>query len=134
MANLIGQVEQLPTTEVPEKANRRRFSAAYKLDILRRADACHRPGELGALLRSEGLYTSHLSAWRKQRAKVAEAGLSGVKRGRPKADARDVKIAQLTKELASYKARAERAEAAVELQKKVAQILGIALPSAEDHS
>lgn len=134
MANSIGQVEGLPTTEVPERANRRRFSAAYKLDIVRRADACQRPGELGALLRSEGLYTSHLSAWRNQRGKVSEAGLSGVKRGRPKADARDVKIAQLTKEVARYKARAERAEAAVELQKKVSQILGFALASDEDRS
>ena len=56
-----------PETEVLERAARRRFTIAYKLEILRRAEACHRPGEFGALLRSEGLYTSQLSQWRRQR-------------------------------------------------------------------
>ena len=134
MADSLRQVEQHPTTEVPEKASRRRFTSSYKLEVLRRADACHRPGELGALLRLEGLYTSHLCAWRKQRARIAEAGLRAVKRGRPKADARDMTIAQLSKELSRQKARAERAEAAVELQKKVSQLLGIVLPSDEECS
>ncbi len=134
MADSIRQVEQHPTTEVSEKATRRRFTTAQKLEILRRADTCHRPGELGALLRSEGLYTSHLCAWRKQRARIAAAGLVAVKRGRPKADARDATIVQLSKDLSRQKARAERAEAAVELQKKVSQLLGIVLPSDEERS
>lgn len=134
MANSIGQVEQHRTTEVSEKASRRRFTSAHKLEVLRRADACHRPGELGALLRAEGLYTSHLCAWRKQRARVAAAGLVAVKRGRPKADSRDAVIAELTKDLLRQKARAERAEAAMELQKKVSQLLGIVLPSDEERS
>ena len=134
MANSIGQVEQHRTTEVSEKASRRRFTSGHKLEVLRRADACHRPGELGALLRAEGLYTSHLCAWRKQRARVAAAGLVAVKRGRPKADSRDAVIAELTKDLLRQKARAERAEAAMELQKKVSQLLGIALSSDEERS
>lgn len=91
---------------------------SYKLEVLKRADACHRPGELGELLRSEGLYTSHLSMWRKQRAAKAAAGLSEVRRGRPKTDPRDEAIARLGKDLAHQKARAERAELAVEFQEK----------------
>ena len=67
-----------PDPEVPARHARRRFTTAYKLEILRRADACRRPGDLGALLRREGLYSSHLVTWRRQRA----AGLSSKKRGR----------------------------------------------------
>jgi transposase-like protein len=69
-------------SEVPEKAQRRRFTAEYKLGILEVADACREPGEVGALLRREGLYTSHLSIWRQQRRDGTLAGLSPNKRGR----------------------------------------------------
>ena len=125
-----------PETEVLERAVRRRFTIAYKLEILRRAEACRRPGELGALLRSEGLYTSHLSQWRRQRERAATKGLSEIKRGRrPRiADARDLKIAVLEKELLRLQARAARAEALVDLQKKVSELLGIALPRSENGS
>lgn len=73
----------LPDPELVEKAKRRRFSARYKLRILQEAEACTKHGELGALLRREGLYTSHLSAWRKQRDEGALQAL-GKSRGRPK--------------------------------------------------
>lgn len=63
----------VPDPEVPEKAHRRRFSGAYRLKILQAVDACSRPGEIGALLRREGLYSSHLSKWRRQR-KLEQAG------------------------------------------------------------
>lgn len=119
-----------PETEVREKAERRRFTAAYKLDVLRRVEACRQPGEVGALLRAEGLYSSHLVLWRRQREEAAAAGLAAVRRG-PKAgvaDARDVRIAELEKELSRVTARAERAEALVDLQKKVSEILSIPLP------
>ena len=121
---------QIPVTEVPEKAERRRFSMAYKLDVLRRLDACRQPGEVGALLRAEGLYSSHLVLWRRQREEAAAAGLAAVRRGRKAGvtDARDVRIAELEKELSRVTARAERAEALVELQKKVSEILSIPLP------
>jgi len=116
-------------TEVPEKAKRRRFSAAYKSKILKEAARCPRSGELGALLRREGLYSSSLRKWRRQ----AEAGrlsaLSASKRG-PKAkviDERERRIAQLERENRRLSQRAERAEALVELQKKVSQLLGIAM-------
>jgi transposase-like protein len=116
--------------EVREKAKRRRFSAAEKLKILREADACKKPGEIGALLRREGLYSSHLAAWRKARAKGERKGLEAKPRGPlPKvADERDQKLAEQAREVASWKARAELAEALVEVQKKVAAILGINLP------
>jgi hypothetical protein len=125
-----------PETEIPERAERRRFTTAYKLDVLRRADACRQPGEVGALLRAEGLYSSHLVLWRRQREKAAAEKLSSNRRGRKPGvhDARDVKINGLEKELARMTARAERAEALVELQKKVSEILSIPLPSSERRS
>lgn len=122
------------SAEVLERATRRRFTKEYKLDVLGRADACRKPGELGALLRSEGLYSSHLTAWRKQRDAMVAAGLAGIRRGRPKKDPREETIARLEKEVARQKARAERAELLVEFQKKVSQILGVVLPPGEEAS
>jgi transposase-like protein len=115
--------------EVTEKAKRRQFSAAEKLRILQEADACTKPGEIGALLRREGLYSSHLVAWRRARA-AGSKGLEAKRRGPAAkiADERDVKLAEQARELASWKGRAELAEALVEVQKKVAAILGISLP------
>ncbi len=116
--------------EVMEKAKRRQYSAAYKLKILREADACTKAGEVGALLRREGLYSSHLTAWRKARAKGERKGLEAKPRGPlPKVpDERDQKLAEQAREMAAWKGRAELAEALVEVQKKVAAILGIDLP------
>jgi transposase len=117
--------------EVTEKAKRRQHSAAYKLKLLQEADGCKKPGELGALLRREGLYSSHLAAWRAARAKGGDAGLAAAKRG-PKAvaaDSRDKQLIEQQRELAHWRARAERAEAVVEIQKKVAVLLGIDLPA-----
>jgi transposase-like protein len=112
--------------EVSSKAKRRVFTAKYKAKILREAESCAgKRGALGALLRREGLYSSHLTAWRKE----AEAGLEAKKRGpKAKVDARDQRIAQLERQLRRSTERAERAEALVELQKKVSQLMGIALP------
>jgi len=110
------------------KATRRRFTAKYKLKILKKADACEAHGALGELLRKEGLYTSHLALWRKQRELGVLAGLAPKKRG-PKPverDERDEQIEALRKELDSLTARAERAEALLELQKKVAELLSTA--------
>jgi transposase-like protein len=70
-----------PDPEVPAKAQRRRFTAEYRLRILKRADACKRPGELGALLRREGLYSSHLANWRRQREQGALRDMRGRRRG-----------------------------------------------------
>src|SRR5438093_3757818 len=112
-------------TEVVAKARRRRFTAAEKLRVLREADGCTKPGELGALLRRQGLYSSHLSAWRAARKRGELAGLTPRPRG-PKAkpvDPRDKKIAELERQTRRLLARLERAEGLIELQKKVAAIL-----------
>jgi transposase-like protein len=118
-------------TEVMAKAQRRRFTAAEKLRVLREADRCTKPGELSALLRREGLYSSHLSAWREARRRGELAGLTPRARG-PKAkpvDPRDRKIAELERETRRLQARLERAEGLIEVQKKVSQLLGIPLAS-----
>jgi transposase len=116
--------------EVLAKATRRRFSAEYKLKILREAEACTQPGEIGTLLRREGLYSSNLATWRAQRGRGELAGLTPKRRGpapKPK-NLLAAKVAALEREVARQKARAERAEALVELQKKVAELLGTARP------
>ena len=105
-----------PDPELVERPRRRRFTAKYKLEILERADACTRPGEVGELLRREGLYTSHLTYWRKQRKDGALKQL-GRSRGRKPADRRDREIAELRR-------RAERAEAELQKAKKVIEIQG----------
>ncbi len=112
--------------QVKAKRTRRRFTAEQKLAILKQADACTKPGELGALLRREGLYSSHLVDWRRARAAGELDALTPKKRGRkPKeVDARDKKIAELERALAKETARRERAEALVDVQKKVAALLG----------
>jgi transposase-like protein len=116
--------------EVVAKATRRRFSAEYKFKILREADACTQPGELGALLRREGLYSSNLTTWRAQRRTGELGGLAPKKRGPvPKAkNPLAAKVVALEREVTRQTARAERAEALVDLQKKVAEFLGIVLP------
>jgi hypothetical protein len=114
------------STEVLSKARRRSYTTAYKLDLLRRADECEEPGEIGKLLREEGLYSSHLAVWRKARANGELSAKAPTKRG-PKArehDARDREIDELKRQVAKLQARAERAEQLVELQKKVAELLG----------
>ena len=124
-------------TEVPEKARRRRFTAEYKHRILREADACTRPGELGALLRREGLYSSNLAAWRTAVRDRGHKGLEPQKRGpqRPPAgNASKKRIEQLERELRRATARAERAEALVALQKKVAALLGKPLTDEDEPS
>ena len=102
--------------QVAAKLQRRSFTAEYKARILAEADACTRPGGIGELLRREGLYTSHLTYWRKQRKKGALEEL-GRSRGRKPADRRDQEIAGLRR-------RAERAEAELEKAKKVIEIQG----------
>jgi hypothetical protein len=124
----------VPEVEVAEKVARRQFNAEYKRKILKEADACTREGAIGALLRREGLYSSHLAVWRAARERGEIAGLAPRKRG-PKVappDPRDRKIVELERETRRWKARAERAEALVDLQKKVSQILGIALPESDE--
>ena len=118
-----------PETEVVAKAQRRRFTAQYKQQIVRAADRCTKLGEIGALLRREGLYSSQLTNWRAARDRGELDGLAPKQRG-PKAtatDPRDRKIVEQDREIVRWKHRAERAEALVEVQKKVAALLGTPL-------
>src|SRR5712691_5484119 len=111
-----------PDPEVSARHLRRRFTTAYKLEILRKADACTRHGELGALLRKEGLYSSHLVTWRQQR----ERGLTPKKRGR-KAVPVDPQLKRLEQENRRLTTRLQKAEALIDFQKKVAALLQIRL-------
>lgn len=120
--------------EVPERAARRRFDAEYKLRILEEADRCTEPGQLGELLRREGLYSSHLTTWRKQREEGALNGLREKKRGRkPKRrDPKDLELARLRREKQELEERLRQAETIIEVQKKVSEILGIPLNRPDD--
>jgi transposase-like protein len=109
---------------------RRRFTAEYKRQVLAEADACTEPGELGAMLRRHGLYSSHLTDWRRQREAGELSGLTPKKRGR-KVTAKNplaAEVARLEQENKRLLARAERAERLVALQKKVAELFGETLP------
>jgi len=122
-----GRVRVLaPDPEVCEKNGRRRFSASYKARIVREADACREPGEVGALLRREGLYSSNLTQWRKEYRKGAESALSDDKRGRkptrnPLADEND----KLRRELDRTEKKLKQAELIIEFQKNLCEMLGI---------
>ena len=105
--------EAVPDPELTERPKRRSFSAEYKLKVLKQADACKEQGEVGALLRREGLYSSHLSSWRRQR----DAGELGRKRGRKGADPLETENAELRR-------RAERAEAELAKARKVIEVQG----------
>jgi len=113
----------VPDPELVERPKRRRYSAEYKLRILGEADACSRPGEVGALLRREGLYTSHLTYWRKQRDEGALRGLSRP-RGRKPADPRDARIAALERRAERAEGELEKARRVVEVQGNVSALLG----------
>jgi transposase-like protein len=123
----------VPDPEVPAKPARRRFTANDKLRILRLADACTVPGSLGALLRREGLYSSNLTTWRRQRDAGTLSALTPRKRGR-KAPARDplrLENAQLRQENERLTRRLRQAELIMDVQKKVSQILGVPLATVE---
>ncbi len=112
-------------TEVVVKAKRRHAlrSAEYKLRILRELDECQGKGEVGALLRREGLYSSLVSKWREQREKGRLSGLSAQRRG-PKVDPNAAELTRLQRENQRLKEELERAELIIEVQKKVAQLVG----------
>ena len=123
-------------SEVLEKAKRRRFEAAYKLHIVEEADGAADPGAVGALLRREGLYSSHLASWRRQRDEGSLAGLAPKRRGR-KAKRRDPLTKEnekLRREIQRLGERLRQAETIIEVQKKVSEMLGIALPSENGRS
>jgi len=113
---------QVPDSEVMPKARRRSFSKREKLRILKLADACTQPGEIGALLRREGIYSSYLATWREQRDK---GQLEPQKRGRPENDPKDKELAHLRAENAKLSKKLEQAETIIEVQKKLSALLGL---------
>ncbi len=127
-----GELTQgVPDPEVTLKAKRRAFSAEYKLRILEAAANCTQPGERGALLRREGLYASHLTHWRQELHDSALAGLKPKKRGR-KTEPLAVENAALRRDIARLQAKLERAETIIEVQKKLAHLLGLPMPNETD--
>ncbi len=123
----------VPNPEVYEKATRRKFTAEYKLRILKLADNCTESGSMGALLRREGIYQSYLKTWRDQRDNDMLSRLKPKKRGR-----KAVKINPLQKEVDGLHKENKRltkqlrhAELIIDVQKKVSEVMGIALESAE---
>ena len=118
--------------EVRTTRGRRTFRAEYKAAILREADACQEPGQVGALLRREGLYSSHLAQWRQQRDKAEQRALEPKKRG-PKGKSEEAKqLAQLQREKARLEEELRKAKIIIEYQKKVRALLGIPLPEPPD--
>jgi transposase len=112
-----------PDPELVDRPLRRRFSAEYKLRILREAEACTRPGEIGALVRREGLYSSHLSKWRQQRDAGALEAL-GRPRGRKPADRREREVAELRRRAERAEAELGKARRVIEVQGNVSALLG----------
>src|SRR3954467_8075163 len=122
----------LPDPEVPERverARRRQFTVGYKLRILSEADAARTTGEIGGLLRREGLYSSHLAAWRRQREEGILNALSPRRRGRPTSSPEQRELARLRQENERLGQRLVGAEAVIDVQKKVAFLLGLLEPS-----
>jgi transposase len=114
--------------EVLEKPVRRRFTAEYKERIIREAQACNGPGQIGSLLRREGLYSSHLGMWRKRLAQGGRAALLESRRGRkPKRPPLEAENERLRKHNARLEQRLKQAEGIIEIQKKVSEILAIPL-------
>ncbi len=119
-----------PDPEVSEKPVRRQFTAQYRLDILEEADRCTDSGQLGALLRREGLYSSLLSNWRRLRRKGVLGGLSPKTRGRKPKEKNPLSgdLRRLEKENERLKAQLTKAETSIHFQKKLSEMLGI-IPS-----
>jgi len=118
------QPVEVPDPEVVAQAKRRRFTAEYRLRILEEVDQCQEAGAIGALLRREGLYFSHLTNWRRQRAADQLQGLRPKKRGR-KPDPQAAELARLQRENERLKARLEQAETIIEVQKKLCRLLDL---------
>lgn len=119
-------LNDIPDPEVVPTAKCREFTAGYKQRILEEADNCTKLGQVGALLRREGLYSSHLTTWRRQRERGIFEGLAPKKRGRKNKDELEKELNNLRRENEDLQERLEQAEAIIEVQKKLARLLGLA--------
>jgi transposase len=123
---------QAPETEVSAKAMRRTFTKEYKLKVLDMADRCMGTGEIGKLLRREGLYSSHLTSWRKQR-RVGTLKALGRRRGpKTKKTAEQRENDQLRREIERLRRKLDHAEKIIGVQKKLSEVLGIQLAEDDD--
>ncbi|MBF0116783.1 MAG: transposase [Magnetococcales bacterium] len=131
---LVVPIKERPDPEVVEKARRRTFSAEYKRRILEKADRCTESGEIGSLLRREGLHSSHLTKWRQQRDEGVLTGLAPRRRGPRKEEINPLaqKVAAQEREIERLRKKLERAEVIIEFQKKTSELLGIALTPEQD--
>ena len=128
--------KRVPDTHVSEKPLRRKFSASYKLKILQEADGCTEPGQVGALLRREGLYSSMLTTWRRQRQQGILDGLSPQKRGRKVVERSPLldEVTRLERENQLLRDRLHQAETIIEVQKKVSLLFATPVTSYRDES
>lgn len=127
MSPVVKQIDERESAEVVAVARRRKFTASYKRRIVREADACSNPGAVGALLRRERLYSSHLSNWRQEIEAIELAALQSKPRG-PKPDAAkatDRRVLSLEQENAKLKKQLGRAEQIIDVQKKLCNLLGL---------
>jgi transposase len=124
-------VENQQNTEVVAKPTRRRFTAAYKLRIVEEAEACTEHGEVGALLRREGLYSSHLSEWRKLFREAAKQALEPKTRGRKPLPDKElhVELEALKRQNARLEQQLRKAQTIIDVQKKVSELLSIEMAS-----
>ena len=126
--------EGQPDPEVSDKPTRRRFSTEYKLRILRELDQCTKLGEKGALMRREGLYSSRISCWRKERERGEVGGLKPKKRGRKAKPVNPLmpRVTELERENRRLRQKLEQAETVIDIQKKASSLLGIPLKNLDD--
>ncbi len=138
VANKLGATTPSPDPEVLARPKRRTFTAAYKARIVEEAQKCAESGQIGALLRREGLFSSTLTQWRRQYQSGALRGLKDDKRGRKRTrDARDQELESLRRENERLSKKLSQAELIIDIQKKVAAILGNPIetpPNSEDIS
>jgi transposase len=126
-----GRQTRAPDPEVLPRAERRKFSGQYKLRILEEVDGCTERGQIGALLRREGLYSSHLSKWRQQRAAGQLQALSAQKRGRKAQEVGADEFARLQRENERLRVRLDQAELIIDVQKKLSRLLGLPVENTE---
>lgn len=129
---LIERIDSLAEADTVSIASRRNFPTSYKLRIIREAETCHTPGSVGAMLRREGLYTSHLSKWRAELAAADIAALENNSRDSKAQESAATRrqVAKLERELAAVRKKLYRAEKTIDVQKKLCKLLG--LPTADD--
>ena len=127
------ELQPVPDPEVSDRLRRRKFTAKYKLAVLRELDACSEPGQIGAVLRREGLYSSHATSWRRAREAGELQGLASKKRGRPHTPRNRLalEVERLERENVRLREELRKASVIIDVQKKLSTILGISLPETD---